>query len=128
MIARITNQQMKFKAYFDYFRFIYKHWDLQLAAFTIYHEIIGEKKYGIDTTGTEQLWQYDIGEEDLSDAEAYQPSSYFILEKLLAVIPDDLKHGRIYDFGCGKGRALAVSMAYGFKKLTGIDIIYELAK
>jgi SAM-dependent methyltransferase len=119
---------MKFKAYLKYFRFIHKHWDLPLALFTIYHEIIGEKKYGLDTTGTEQLWQYDIDEEDLSDAEAYQPSSYYILEKLLAAVPADLKHGRIYDFGCGKGRALAVSMAYGFKKLTGIDIIYELAK
>ncbi|HTE28238.1 class I SAM-dependent methyltransferase [Flavitalea sp.] len=119
---------MKFKEYLKYFRFIQKYWDFQLAAFTIYHEIIGEKKYGIDTTGTEPLWQYDIDEEDLADAEAYQPASYYILEKLLDSLPAESKSGRIYDFGCGKGRALAVAMAYGFKKLTGIEIIYELAK
>ncbi|MHA4847831.1 hypothetical protein ACX0G7_26935 [Flavitalea antarctica] len=119
---------MKFKAYLTYFRFIQKHWDFQLAAFTIYHEIIGERKYGINTTGTEPLWQYDIDEEDLADAEAYQPASYYILEKVLAALPQSARTGRIYDFGCGKGRALAVAMAYGFKKLTGIEIIYELAK
>jgi SAM-dependent methyltransferase len=119
---------MKFKAYFEYFRFIRKHWDFQLAIFTIYHEIIGEHKYGIDTTGTEQLWQYDIDDEDLQDAEAYQPSSYYILEKMLAAIPEEAKAGRLYDFGCGKGRTLAVAMAYGFKKLSGVEIIYELAK
>jgi hypothetical protein len=119
---------MKFKAYFKYFSFIYKYWDLQLAAATIYHEIIGERKYGIDTTGTEQLWQYDIDDDDLSDAEAYQPSSYYILEKVFAALPALATSGRIYDFGCGKGRALAVSMAYGFTRLSGIEIIYELAK
>ena len=119
---------MKFKAYLRYFRFIYKYWNLQLAVFTIYHEIIGEKKYGIDTTGTEPLWQYDIDEEDLSEAEAYQPSSYYILEKTFEALPPEASQGRIYDFGCGKGRTLAVSMAYGFKKITGIEIIYELAK
>jgi SAM-dependent methyltransferase len=122
------SDQMKFKAYLKYFRFIQKHWDFQLAAFTIYHEIIGEKKYGIDTTGTEQLWQYDIDEEDLADAEAYQPASYYILEKLFAALPAESKAGRLYDFGCGKGRILAVAMAYGFRKLSGIEIIYELAK
>ena len=119
---------MKFKTYFNYFLFISKYWDLRLAVFTIFHEIIGEKKYGIQTTGTEQLWQYDIDEKDLSDAEAYQPSSYYILEKVLSALPDTIKYGRIYDFGCGKGRTLAVAMAFGFKKLTGIEIIFELAK
>ncbi len=119
---------MKFKAYYRYFAFILKHWDFNLAAFTIYHEVIGEKKYGIDTTGTESLWQYDIDEVDLSEAEAYQPSSYFILEKVLESLPAEATQGRLIDFGCGKGRTLAVAMAYGFTKLTGIDIIYELAK
>ncbi|RYF95982.1 MAG: hypothetical protein EOO00_03850 [Chitinophagaceae bacterium] len=118
----------KIKAYAKYFQFIYKHWDFQLALFTIWHEIIGERKYGIDTTGTEQLWQYDIDDEDLSESEAYQPSSYYILEKVLAALPAEAATGRIYDFGCGKGRTLAVAMAYGFQKLTGIEIIYELAK
>lgn len=118
----------KFKEYLTYFRFIYKHWDLRLALFTIWHEVIGEKKYGIDTTGTEQLWQYDIDDDDLSESEAYQPSSYYILEKVLEALPSEASQGRLYDFGCGKGRALAVAMAYGFKKLTGIEIIYELAK
>ena len=119
---------MKFKAYYKYFNFILKHWDFSLAAFTVYHEMIGEKKYGIDTTGTEPLWQYDIDEADLSEAEAYQPSSYYILEKVFASLPPEASKGRLIDFGCGKGRALAVAMAYGFTKLTGIDIIYELAK
>jgi SAM-dependent methyltransferase len=119
---------MKFKAYYKYFQFILKHWDFQLAAFTVYHEIVGEKKYGIDTTGTEPLWQYDIDEEDLEVAEAYQPSSYYILEKVLEVIPDEVKTGTLYDFGCGKGRTLAVALAYGFQKLFGVEIIYELAK
>jgi hypothetical protein len=118
----------KFRAYFNYFKFIYKYWDLQLALFTIYYEIIGERKYGIDSTGTESLWQYDIGEEDLSAAEAYQPSGYYILEKLMDRLPDETKSGGLYDFGCGKGRTLVVAMAYGFKKLTGIEIIYELAR
>ena len=78
---------MKFKAYLKYFLFIQKHWDIQLAAFTVYHEIIGEKKYGINTTGTESLWQYDIDEDDLAEAEDYQPASYYVLEKVLEALP-----------------------------------------
>ncbi|MET0298920.1 MAG: methyltransferase domain-containing protein [Flavitalea sp.] len=116
---------MSFRKYFKYFRFIQQNWHFRLAAFTIYHEIIGEKKYGIDTTGTEQLWEYDIEHKDLKDAEAYQPSSYYILEKLMDSLPAGASKGRIIDFGCGKGRTLAVAMAYGFTKLTGVDIIYE---
>ncbi|RYE30139.1 MAG: methyltransferase domain-containing protein [Sphingobacteriales bacterium] len=116
---------MSFRKYFTYFRFIQKNWDFKLAAFTIYHEIIGERAYGIDTTGSEQLWEYDIEHKDLKDAEAYQPSSYYILEKLMNCLPNEASSGRIIDFGCGKGRTLAVAIAYGFKKLTGVDIIYE---
>ena len=69
---------MKFKAYFKYFRFIQKHWDFRLAAFTIYHEIIGEKKYGIDTTGSDELKKLSKTGIDISHATIYMPVSYGI--------------------------------------------------
>lgn len=119
---------MKLKAYWRYAKYIADHWNAALALFTTMHEIRGEKKYGIDTTGIEEIWQYDISEEDLSMAESYQPSSYYILEKLFRKLPLNARKGTVIDFGCGKGRALVVAAAEGFKQLLGVEIIYELSR
>ena len=119
---------MKLLSYLRYGSYITDHWNLRLALFTIFYEIKGERKYGIDTTGIEEIWQYDISTEDLSEAESYQPSSYYILEKLFLHLPPEALRGSIIDFGCGKGRALVVAMAFGFKKLIGVEIIHELSR
>jgi SAM-dependent methyltransferase len=119
---------MKLMPYLRYARYITDHWSAGLALFTILHEIRGERKYGINTTGIEEIWQYDISGDDLALAESYQPSSYYVLEKLFRHFPKTAVGGTLMDFGCGKGRALVVAAASGFKNLIGIEIIYELAR
>lgn len=119
---------MSLKAYWRYAKYIADHWNAALAIFTTIHEMRGEKKYGINTTGIEEIWQYDIAEEDLAMAESYQPSSYYILEKLFKKLPPDARKGTLIDFGCGKGRALVVAAAEGFNNLLGVEIIYELSR
>jgi SAM-dependent methyltransferase len=90
-------------------------------------EIRGEKKYGIQTTGADELKKLEAKGIDTLHATIYMPVSYMVieksLEKLKQVYPSIQSH--FIDIGCGKGRALCVAAHYGFKKITGIDFSKE---
>ena len=107
--------------YFQYFFYVAWHWNAWLALFVIWHEIKGERKYGISTIGVDELDSLeDIGI-DTSHASKYLPVDYFILEKLMDYVKAlDNKKGFL-DLGCGKGRALVVAAAYGFNPVIGLD-------
>lgn len=117
---------MKFFYYIKYFLFIAFNWNPRLAWFTLYHEIKGEKKYGINTTGLNNLSDQTI-KGNLEEAEIYQGTNYFLLEKLFEKLRTLNANHSLVDFGSGKGRVLAVAAFFGFKKLTGVEFAQELA-
>src|SRR6185437_1423823 len=117
---------MKFLYYFKYFYFIARNWNLKLAAFTVYHEIKGEKKYDIDTVKINRLGNAHIESENLKHASIYQASNYFLLEKAFEFLKAEDANIGLVDFGCGKGRVLIVAAYHGFKSITGIEFSQNL--
>jgi SAM-dependent methyltransferase len=86
----------------------------------IKREIRGEKKYGISTSGADELQQLEKKGIDISHATIYMPASYDLLETIFEQYrPADFNH--FLDIGCGKGRALCVAAQHGAKKVSGID-------
>lgn len=112
---------MKFLYYFKYFYFIAKNWNVRLAAFTVFHEMKGEKKYHLNTIKIDRLHDENIESKNLTHASIYQASNYYLIEKAFEYLSDQNAIRNLVDFGCGKGRILIVAAHYGFKKLTGID-------
>lgn len=112
---------MKILYYLKYFYFISKNWNPKLGAFTVYHEIKGEKKYQIDTIKISRLRDEKIESENLSHASIYQASNYYLIEKAFEYLRNEKANSGLLDFGCGKGRVLVVAAHYGFKSITGID-------
>jgi len=117
---------MKFLYYFKYFYFIAKNWNVKLAAFTVYHEMKGEKKYHLQTVKINRLNDEKIDSENLIHASIYQASSYYLVEKAFTFLKDEKVNRNIIDFGCGKGRVLVLAAYFGFKKITGIDFSKNL--
>lgn len=115
---------MRFIKYFFYLAW---HWDIRLAIFIIRNEIKGEKKYGITTTGIDDL-KSTIPKAVLAHASVYQPINYFIAELLFDQITYQDLQGVLLDLGCGKGRVLAVAAAYGFKQIIGVDFSTALCE
>ena len=117
---------MKFLYYFKYFYFIAKNWNVKLAAFTVYHEMKGEKKYNLETVKINRLNDEKITSQNLTHASIYQASSYYLVEKAFSFLKDEKVNYGIVDFGCGKGRVLVLAAYYGFKKIKGIDFSTNL--
>ena len=106
--------------YIRYFFYIALNWNLRIACYLIWHEIKGEKKYGISTTGADELASLEKQGIDIEHATIYMPAPYDLLEWAFQKIPiHTCKH--FIDIGCGKGRALCVAAHFGVPKLTGID-------
>jgi SAM-dependent methyltransferase len=106
--------------YLQYFYYIGTNWNWRLATILILQEIKGEKKYGINTTGADELEELAKSGVDISHATMYMPVSYNLLENVLKQIPENARN-HFLDIGCGKGRALCVAAYNGFKKISGID-------
>ena len=116
---------MKLINYCSYFFYLAWNWNPLLAAFVMYHEIRGEKKYNIYTTGSDKLKSLEEKGIDISHATMYQPLNYYVLEKLMEKAAQDIGNKTFTDIGCGKGRVMAVAAYYGFKRITGIDFSKE---
>ncbi len=116
---------MKYFYYLRYFFFITFNWNPRLAWFTVYHEIRGEKKYGINTSRLNSLKKLTL-KGNIDEAEIYQGTNYFLLEHLFEKLQSLGANNNIIDFGSGKGRVLVVAAFYGFKKITGIEFGKEL--
>ncbi len=102
---------------------------MQIATHVLRYERKGEKKYGINTTGADDLKGLEEKGIDITHATIYMPVSYDLLEEVLTAVNNlpvkSFKH--FLDIGCGKGRALCVAAHYGFIKLSGIDFSTPLA-
>jgi SAM-dependent methyltransferase len=133
---------MKFLSYIRYFFYLALNWNIPIAWHIIRQEIKGEKKYGINTTGADELKKLEDLGVDISHATIYMPVSYELLEDIFEHLsnlkPQTTNHklqtsnhkpfNHFLDIGCGKGRALCVAAHHGFKKLTGIDFSKELCE
>lgn len=133
---------MKFFSYIKYFYFLFINWNIRIAWIMIRQEITGEKKYGINTTGADELFKLEDQGIDISHATIYMPVSYTLLEEAFKQLktentkpqttnhkPQTTNHKPLthfLDIGCGKGRALCVAAHQGFKKLTGLDFARDL--
>lgn len=116
---------MKWLSYIQYFFYIAFYWNTRLALIVIYHEIKGERKYNINTTGHNNLKHVISEGKDISHATIYMPASYNVLEAGFNTLHNHPKK-HFVDIGCGKGRAMAVALANGFEKITGIDFSHQL--
>lgn len=120
---------MRALSYINYFFYLALNWNFKIARHVISREIKGEKKYGINTTGADELKSLEKKGIDIEHATIYMPVSYDLLEEVLEAANNlSIKPGTHFlDIGCGKGRALCVAAYYGFTKLTGIDFSKKLA-
>lgn len=122
----------KFTKYFVYLAY---NWNIKIARHIIVDEVKSEKKYGINTTGADELNKLKKKGIDISHATIYMPVSYELVEeafkqlRLLFPAVDEsrgISLNHFVDIGCGKGRALCVASWFGFRKLTGIDFSEHL--
>lgn len=117
---------MRISPYFKYFFFVGNNWNYKLAFFTLFHEIKGENKYNIDTISIDRLKNAAIESNNITHSSIYQGVGYYSLEKAFDYLQSLNVNQNIVDFGCGKGRVLAVAAHYGFKKITGVDFARSL--
>ena len=116
--------------YIRYWYFIGTNWNFILAFFTIFHEIRGEKKYHVDTIELDRLKNTPVKGNNILHASIYQACNYYVLERgfdYLLRLPEN-ERNNFTDFGCGKGRVVAVAAYYGFKNITGIDFAPALCR
>ena len=99
---------MKFLSFLRYFFYLGINWNWRIATTIIRQEIKGEKKYGINTTGADELESLEKAGIDTSHATIYMPISYLLLQAIFKQLP--LKPATHFlDIGCGKGRILCVA-------------------
>ncbi len=116
---------MKFASYIKYFFYLAYNWNIRIAWYIIREEMNGENKYGIDTTGADELKNLENKGIDITHATIYMPVSYTLLEEILRQLPASAGN-HFLDIGSGKGRAMCIAAHHGFKKVTGIDFSKEL--
>lgn len=107
-----------------YFFYVATNWNIPIALRIIRSEITGERKYGINSTGADELKDLDEKGIDTTHATIYMPVSYELLEDIFEQLPKERVH--FLDIGCGRGRALCVAAHKGFMKATGIDFSRKL--
>lgn len=116
---------MKQLNFIRYFFFIGFNYGWRIAWFILTTEIKGEKKYGINTTGIDDLKNLPKKGIDISLATFYMPVVYPLLEEALAYIPKKNRQ-HLLDIGCGKGRAICVAANMHYQQVTGIDFSEKL--
>lgn len=113
--------------YIRYFFYLATNWNPGIALHIMQQEIAGEKKFGIHTTGADELKKLQHKGIDITHATIYMPASYDILEDIFNHLDSkSIKH--FIDIGCGKGRALCVAAFHGIKKVSGIDFSKEFCE
>jgi SAM-dependent methyltransferase len=78
-----------------------------------------DRKYGVETRHT--VWRKRLAGEDSED---YQAVSPWLFSRVIPYVP----RATFIDLGCGKGRALILAHAAGFRDLIGVEISPRLAR
>jgi 16S rRNA G966 N2-methylase RsmD len=113
---------MKFLKYFFY---LTTNWNISIAWHIIRNEIRGEKKYGINTTGANNLKHLEKKGIDISHTTIYMPVSYDVLAQFFEEVKIE-SFNHFLDIGCGKARAMCVAAYYGVNKISGIELSNNL--
>lgn len=111
---------MKIIAFIRYYFYLGINWNWKIATVLLKQEIWGEKKYGINTTGADELKKLTEKGIDISHSTIYMPVSYALLETIFTQLPVTPRN-HFLDIGSGKGRALCVAAYNGFNKISGVD-------
>ena len=74
---------MRSFSYIKYFFYISFNWNISIAVRILAGEIKGEKKFGINTTGADELKDLEEKGIDISHATIYMPVSYELLEEII---------------------------------------------
>lgn len=110
-----------------YFFYLTWNWDISTAIHILREEKKGEMKFGIRTTGADELKSLERRGIDIDHSTIYMPVSYDILQHFFAKA--DIANCRHFlDIGCGKGRAVCVAALLGAKKVSGVDFSKDLIK
>ena len=116
----------KWLNYIKLFWYFAANWNPVLAGFILWHEVRGEKKYGITTSEPVELSKLSISNGNIKQSSRYEAVNYFILEALLSRLRTITNETSFTDLGCGKGRAMVVAAHYGFTKIKGVDFAKEV--
>ena len=111
--------------YLRYFVYLATNWNIRIAWHIIQNDIKGEKKFGINTTGVDNLKNLEKKGIDISNATIYMPVSYDVLDEFFTKINLASYH-HFLDIGSGKARAMCVAASYGVPKISGIELSKEL--
>jgi SAM-dependent methyltransferase len=111
-------------SYIKYFFYLAYNWNIKIAIHILLQEVKGEKKYGITTTGADELQSLEKKGIEIDHATIYMPVSYDLLDDIFNQL-NIRDNSHFLDIGCGKGRALCVAAHKGFNKITGIDLSKE---
>jgi 16S rRNA G966 N2-methylase RsmD len=111
-------------SYIKYFFYLAYNWNVKIALHILRREIKGEKKYGITTTGADELQSLEKKGIEIDHATIYMPVSYDVLEDIFEQLKIN-EQSHFLDIGCGKGRAMCVAADKGFNKVSGIDFSKE---
>ena len=113
--------------YIRYFFYLAYNWNMNIAWHILKNEIRGEKKYGINTTGADELDALEKKGIDISHATIYMPAGYDLTEEIFTKLKSE-KLQYFLDIGCGKGRAMCIAAHYNFQQVTGIDFSKEFCE
>ncbi len=118
---------MRTIAFIRYYFYLGINWNWKIATILLRQEIWGEKRYGINTTGADELKKLTEKGIDISHATIYMPVSYALLETIFNQIPATPRN-HFLDIGSGKGRAICMAAYNGFRKISGVDFSKELCE
>ncbi|MGH8065697.1 MAG: class I SAM-dependent methyltransferase [Candidatus Entotheonellia bacterium] len=104
---------------------------LRIAPGRLYSEYTNrrfDRIYGVKTGGLVEAQDLDVPVHIRRHVTRYQASKIKVLRHILRQIPTTYNEFTFIDFGCGKGRALLIATAHGFKRIIGIEISPNLHK
>ncbi len=116
---------MQIMKYLKYFFYLATNWNISIAWHIMRNEVRGEKKYGINTSGADNLKSLEKKGIDISHATIYMPVSYDVIQEFFEEVKIETFH-HFLDIGCGKARAMCVAASYAIKKISGIELSKDL--
>lgn len=124
----VSHGYVKNKTYFDMNEVIYgAEYDKDAADTNVQFMRYLEKRYGCDWVNSLAVDEYNEKLGGMHGCISSSPKEIFPLLDHCHCIPNH--DDAIFDFGCGKGTAMASFLDYGFKKVGGVeyaDTVYEI--
>jgi SAM-dependent methyltransferase len=85
-----------------------------------------DRRLGIDTAGMHSPAELSLKDENAAHAVEYFATPTWIFQRLVNSLPIDPWHFVFVDYGCGKGRALALAAERPFLRVEGVELSEDL--